>query len=44
MNYKYPVGGAGVLGIFLVNEQQLPIKVSKVSALPVAYSLLTPGV
>ena len=29
-NYKYCLGGAGILGIFLENEQQLPVKVSKV--------------
>ena len=30
VNHKYCVGGAGVLGIFLVNEQQLPVRLSKV--------------
>lgn len=29
-NYKYCLGGAGILGIFLVNEQQLPVNLSKV--------------
>jgi hypothetical protein len=29
-NYKYCLWGAGILGIFLANEQQLAVKLSKV--------------
>lgn len=29
-NYKYCLGGAGVLGIFILNEEHLRIHVSKV--------------
>ena len=29
-NWKYVLGGAGVLGIFILNEEHLPIRVAKV--------------